>query len=373
MLRVLHACLAVALCCGAWPVNAEARPQAWVVRTGDTLTKIAGRFRVSAGDLRRWNGLRGDLIRPGQRLIVGTPGEARAQYHPARAVVVERGDTLGGLARRHGVRVEDILQHNPGVERDRVRAGATLRLPGHYLVRKGETLSRIAGRIHCSVDELHDWNPDTEPKRLRPGSRLVLLPCEEHHAVRAVSPRGRSNQGRQRLVNGVRVAPHDAYVVRNFGRAWGTPFAVRALERGLIQVRRRSPKAPRVRVHDLSQRRGGPIPGHSSHQDGRDVDLTYYQRSCGSGGCPLRSVSPSQLDVKHQWLLFRYWLSRGDALFIFMDHRLQKRLYEYARSHGASRQQLLRWFQYPRPPRARVGVIRHAPNHHHHVHVRFRH
>jgi len=54
-----------------------------------------------------------------------------------------------------------------------------------------------------------------------------------------------------------------------------------------------------------------------------------------------------------------------------MDHRLQRVLYEYARSQGVSRRKLNRWFQYPRPPQQRQGVIRHVPRHADHFHVRF--
>jgi murein DD-endopeptidase MepM/ murein hydrolase activator NlpD len=46
------------------------------VREGDTLLGIARRFDVRLQDLKRANGLRGDLIRPGMRLRV--PGEKRA-------------------------------------------------------------------------------------------------------------------------------------------------------------------------------------------------------------------------------------------------------------------------------------------------------
>jgi membrane-bound lytic murein transglycosylase D len=44
----------------------------YVVRQGDSLSRIASRFRVSVGDLRRWNEsrLRGKYLQPGQRLRV---------------------------------------------------------------------------------------------------------------------------------------------------------------------------------------------------------------------------------------------------------------------------------------------------------------
>jgi len=111
--------------------------------------------------------------------------------------------------------------------------------------------------------------------------------------------------------------------------------------------------------------------GHKSHQSGRDVDITYYQHDCQSV-CPARRVAPSELDAVRQWRILRQWLQRGQAEFIFVDYTLQRPLYEAAKARGASVRQLAHWFQYPRGPSVPAGIIRHAPNHANHVHVRFR-
>jgi len=42
---------------------------------------------------------------------------------------VQRGDNLTVIARRHGVTVDQIRRAN-GIRGDRIRAGATLRIPG---------------------------------------------------------------------------------------------------------------------------------------------------------------------------------------------------------------------------------------------------
>jgi membrane-bound lytic murein transglycosylase D len=44
------------------------------VRKGDSLYVIARRFQVSVADLRRWNGISGRLIKPGQQLTVYVRG-----------------------------------------------------------------------------------------------------------------------------------------------------------------------------------------------------------------------------------------------------------------------------------------------------------
>jgi membrane-bound lytic murein transglycosylase D len=40
------------------------------VKRGDTLGAIAIRYHVSVSDLKKWNNLRGDMIREGQKLVI---------------------------------------------------------------------------------------------------------------------------------------------------------------------------------------------------------------------------------------------------------------------------------------------------------------
>ncbi len=54
-------------------------------------------------------------------------------------------------------------------DRSRTTAG-----PRTYRVRSGDTLGGIAERTHVSVDELLQLNPDIDPQSLRAGQRLRL-------------------------------------------------------------------------------------------------------------------------------------------------------------------------------------------------------
>lgn len=52
---------------------ASMQPFTYIVRAGDTLSRIASKFRVSLNDVLGWNGLTSNVIKPGQRLVMYVP------------------------------------------------------------------------------------------------------------------------------------------------------------------------------------------------------------------------------------------------------------------------------------------------------------
>ena len=356
----------------AWPMAALAQDDGRiaVVQQGDVLGGIASRHGVTVDQLRSWNGLDGDLIRPGQELRVDPEAPTAGAAAVTTVHEVARGETLSAIAVRFGVEVSDLLSWNGDLEADRIRAGQRIQIRGGrrrhaYEVMRGDTLASIAVRSGVRVREILDWNPTLRPDRIRAGQSIALLTTLPPDQSRSV---GAPYSGR--LQDGVAVPPHPAYVIRDPERAYGTGFTVRALTRAFDVLRRADPRAPRVRVHDLSLPGGGPMTDHRSHQSGRDVDLSYYQQRCG-GECPMGRISPQELDARRQWALLRQWLEHDQVEAIFVDYRLQEPLYREARRRGASRQQLHRYFQYPRGRSYPLGTIRHFPRHADHLHVRF--
>ena len=48
----------------------------YMVKSGDSLSLIASRFQVAIADIRSWNALDGDLIKPGQALKIKADGNS---------------------------------------------------------------------------------------------------------------------------------------------------------------------------------------------------------------------------------------------------------------------------------------------------------
>jgi len=126
-----------------------------VVQAGDTLYRIAVRYRTTVDSIRRLNGLTGDQIEIGQRLVVSgdaaaatpTPGRVGA---PAAPVALPAGRARPWSINRTAVPADEV-----------------------HFVDPGETLYSIASAHRLTIDELAAGNVlSTAP--LVPGTMLSL-------------------------------------------------------------------------------------------------------------------------------------------------------------------------------------------------------
>ena len=104
----------------------------YVVRDGDTLGGIAGRFHVSLASLLKTNHLTASaFIHPGQRIVVrGAASKAAAPHGRATtAYTVRAGDTLGSIALRHRTTVAAIARASKVSSRALIHPGQVLRVP----------------------------------------------------------------------------------------------------------------------------------------------------------------------------------------------------------------------------------------------------
>src|SRR5918996_2017379 len=88
---------------------------------------------------------------------------------------------------------------------------------------------------------------------------------------------------------------------------WGHCHVVRAVLHGIAAYRRRNPGAPPVAVGDMSLRHGGEIDGHSTHENGRQIDLYFPRRD----GRPREPHTVAQVDLRLSHELVRAMLGAG--------------------------------------------------------------
>ena len=146
-------------------------PNAYTVKSGDTLYSIAWRYEIDPVELAEWNGLKNmSLIHPGQRLRTRAPevtaddrrkdtqqtsSTAPTVRQAARYIVVKKNDTLYALARTHKVPAKQLIRANNLRQPYRLYPGQQLKLDG---VASTRTASTAKGRTSAALpDKKLSW------------------------------------------------------------------------------------------------------------------------------------------------------------------------------------------------------------------------
>lgn len=169
------------------------------------------------------------------------------------------------------------------------------------------------------------------------------------------------------LFNAVQLPEDPRWERVDASHAWGTQETVDYITAAIATVHARFDDTPPLPIGHISARRGGPLSPHRSHQSGRDVDLGfYYQPDAHSW---YRRATKANLDLPRTWALVRALVTETDVRLILVDHSIQTFLRNYARSIGEDEVWLQDVFDGGGP--TRPAIIRHAPGHATHLHVRF--
>jgi murein DD-endopeptidase MepM/ murein hydrolase activator NlpD len=213
---------------------AKGPPAAVTVKKGDTLDAIADRLDVTVEQLKAANGLKRNIIRPGEVLknpkaqpatktCTARKGAVEAN-EPPESYTVARGDTIYAIAKRFGVSMEALRRANGLSSKAQIHTGQKLQLPGDnaaedaqaademarqssrsngrstrsraeapsdtaegrsavgrvvtvegraasYTVKKGDNLARIADKLNTTVDDLRTDNK-LKKSTIHPGQVL---------------------------------------------------------------------------------------------------------------------------------------------------------------------------------------------------------
>lgn len=172
----------------------------YVVKRGDTLSEIAERYGVSEQQLRDWNQLGTDSkILAGSRLRIVAPtnvAPTKPASKPAitkrsEVYVVQSGDTLMGIADKHGLKLSQLTNYNnisvnaiivPGQKLWLV-AGKTTNnnatAPARasqstYRVKAGDTLTEVAERFGTTKEAIAAANNMKPSDGLISGATIVI-------------------------------------------------------------------------------------------------------------------------------------------------------------------------------------------------------
>jgi LysM repeat protein len=112
-------------------------PMTYTVTAGDTVSDIAGRYGLSTASVLALNGLGwSSIIFPGQQLKLATSGsviavtEAPTETTTSGRYTIVTGDTISGIAERHGVSTISVLTANGLGWSSIIYPGQTIAIPG---------------------------------------------------------------------------------------------------------------------------------------------------------------------------------------------------------------------------------------------------
>lgn len=167
------------------------------------------------------------------------------------------------------------------------------------------------------------------------------------------------------LFNAVRMPAGEDWTVVAPGQSWATEETVHYLETAIHAVRAKFPGTQQLSIGDISAKSGGYLSPHLSHQSGRDVDISYYYVD---GARWYRRADAQNLDTARTWAFLRALITETDVELLLIDHSLQKLLRAEAEREGENGEWLDALF---RGKGALPPIIRHAPGHATHLHIRF--
>ncbi len=136
----------------------------YVVQKGDSLWKIANQFGVSVSELKSANNLTSNLLDIGQVLFIPGGSSVNPPSQAENTYIVKSGDTLYKIASSYGVSVDELKKVN-NLTSNILSIGQVLTIPSGntpsqttYTVKSGDTLYKIASSYGVSVDELKRVN-----------------------------------------------------------------------------------------------------------------------------------------------------------------------------------------------------------------------
>jgi penicillin-insensitive murein endopeptidase len=266
---------------------------------------------------------------------------------------------------------------------------------------RGDQLVRLAQGMRADLVARRRLAPCSGKFVGAPGGEAICLPYltasipgqastwnwEEVYPISKGTPQG------GKLLNGIpmRDDPTDPWTVRrhNAANRWGTLNTVSTLVAAYRATALKYPGRLKPEVWDLSDRDGGQLKSHVSHQSGRDVDLGYFKRMAAPGlrkpaaqpwcektkavwtGASSMCVGSAagSFDIERQWEFSANLLASGKVEAMWVDADRYRCLKAYAQACEETAALVSEAFG-DRSVRGAFGTG--EEGHGSHVHVRFR-
>ena len=142
-------------------INKQTEYNTYTVKSGDNLYKIASINNTTTQELMNINNLSSNILTIGQQLLI--PKVNGCIENPANKIeyIVKSGDSLYKIANQYGVSVNEIKNYN-NLNSNLLSIGQSLLIPTAsnitYIVKSGDNLYSIANNFNTTVDEIKRKN-----------------------------------------------------------------------------------------------------------------------------------------------------------------------------------------------------------------------
>jgi LysM repeat protein len=168
------------------------------VVSGESLSRIAKKYKVSVADLENWNNMSAKDLKAGQELRVSAPSgvdaavsapkvqvkEEKMPEPPAGGThVVYKGETLSSIAQKEGTTVAELKKLNQ-LKKDQLNLGQVLILPAKESLQAAEK--------PVSAKEIKK-SPEPAPKKEVP-AKAEIVPAETSSSVLAITASSQVNE-----------------------------------------------------------------------------------------------------------------------------------------------------------------------------------
>lgn len=158
------------------------------VKQGQTVYSIAKAYKVTQDDIFKHNDHARDGIKPGEKLKIPFSGNETVPQPEVKSEteyfthVVSEGESLGKIAAKYKTSLSEIRKLNVGIS-DQIKPGQKIKIPGKepekelvpvfHVVKQGESLFSIARDYKTSVEAIRKLNPGMS-ESLRPGDKIKV-------------------------------------------------------------------------------------------------------------------------------------------------------------------------------------------------------
>lgn len=144
------------------------------VVAGDTLSTIAKKYGLRLDDLVKWNAIENpDKIVVGQKLELSGHDDTSAPSGEAYSVA--SGDTFSEIGQKFGVDYTLIMKANGYDDPTKLRAGSTITIPYRTpVVKAGDTFSAIGQKYGVAYQGVMKLNGYDDPTKLPVGVTLTI-------------------------------------------------------------------------------------------------------------------------------------------------------------------------------------------------------